>query len=131
MILGCLLDRPIFNSHISVGPYELHGFIKSTWKVKKIAKFFIFAYLQKLIFLCFKNIEELLKSFKDLKIIYPKICLHYGKFVGQVKTILNNCHFSFAKFDFIKPSILENKTFAKNAKVPHLWTLIHTTCNFE
>ena len=76
-------------------------------------KFFLFAYLQKLI--CFKNIEELLKNFNDLKIIYPKICLHYGKFVGQMKTILNNCHFSFAKFDFVIPSILENKTFAKNA----------------
>ena len=101
-------------------------------KNKKIAKFsIIFAYSQKLIFLCFKNIEELLKSFKDLKIIYPKICIHYGKFIGQVKTILNNCHFSFVKFEFVKPSIRENKPFAKNKKVPYLWTLIHTTCNFE
>ena len=91
----------------------------------------MFAYSQKLIFLCFKNIEGLLKSFKDLKIIYPKICIHYGKFIGQVKTILNNCLFSFVKFEFVKPSIRENKTFAKNKKVPHLWTLIHTTCNFE
>ena len=91
----------------------------------------MFAYSQKLIFLCFKNIEGLLKSFKDLKIIYPKICIHYGKFIGQVKTILNNCLFSFVKFEFVKPSIRENKTFAKKKKVPHLWTLIRTACNFE
>ena len=95
--------------------HELHGFIESTWKIKKIANFLvIFAYSQKLIFLRSKNIEELLKSFKDLKIIYPKICFHYGKFVGQLKTVLNNCHFSFVKLEFIKPSILEYKTFAKN-----------------
>ena len=111
--------------------HELHGFIKSTWNIKKKLKFFIFGYSQKLTFLCFKNIEELLKSFKHLKINYPKICLYYGKFVGQMKTILNNCNFSFAKFDFIKPSILKNETFVKNKKVPHLWTLIQTTCNFE
>ena len=101
-------------------------------KIKKIAKFSVmFAYPQKLIFLYFKNIEGLLKSFKDLKIIYPKICIHYGKLLGQVKTILNNYHFSFLKFDFVKPSIRRNKTFAKNKKLPHLWTLIYATCNFE
>ena len=72
------------------------------------------AYSQKLIFLCFKNIEGPLESFKDLKIIYSKICFHYGKFIGEVKTILNNRRFSFVKFEFVKPSIRKNKTFAKN-----------------
>ena len=91
----------------------------------------MFAYSQKLIFLCFKNIEGLLKSFKDLKIIYPKICIHYGKFIRQVKTILSNCHFSFVKSEFVKLSIRKNKTFDKNKKVPHLRKLVHTTCNFD
>ena len=91
----------------------------------------MFAYSQKLIFLCFKNIEGLLKSFKGLKIIYSSICIRYGKFIGQVKTIFNNCHFSFVKFEFVKHSIRKNRTFAKNKKVPHLWTLIHRTYNFE
>ena len=95
--------------------HQRHSFIEPTWKIKNIANFFvIFAYSQKLIFLRSKSIEELLKSFKDLKIIYPKICFHYGKFVGQLTTVLNNCHFSFVKLEFIKPSVLENKTFAKN-----------------